>query len=569
MLYSHNNKTCTRARARARMGFQRLRCWVLLQSVMTQWGESVPFTVEVVPQIAPSSPRVYDVDSQYNGSVADALTAVAKANLPGAAVVLGAKQYAVTEHLLVPPGTSIRGAGAAATTITFTLAPPRRGEPAAAFEMSSNTSLRDFGVVISPATTHNELVVVDFSGKIGLVAQRLSIVMAQKNVGMAFQLQATGFEVLDNNITQAGACGRSSARSIFLHQAQHGRVAGNVVRWNCNAFASDISDNVVLEDNDFTCIATGAINSGTYISTYDLYRHPSSKWWAVSRNNFSRPLNSSADSWQFHETLTTDAPHSYNMGFVEEIIDVNGTAAVVLGSRMVPPAGATLVALGGSGAGQFRLVTGKLPAPYVNTYTIKSPFDGWLLPQKTMVAALPTAAQKLIVGNSFTGTSVVQWFGDTILGVHADNTFKSCNARSGIGGLETGGALQVGALCYKGAPGQVFFTEYLGNTMVDSDGMVLTDNFDNDQMNDCGSRGWFPGPWIQWATSRRNSFSGVSELARYDANKTTPRCGAFILRAMKGYNSTDVIAEDTSFDCPAGMLPGGYDVVGCSHCTIR
>ena len=85
-----------------------------------------------------------------------------------------------------------------------------------------------------------------------------------------------------------------------------------------------------------------------------------------------------------------------------------------------------------------------------------------------MVAALPTAAQKLIVGNTFIGTSVVQWFGDTILGVHADNTFQSCNARTGIGGLMIGGALQVGALCYKGAPGQVFFTEYLGNTMIDS-----------------------------------------------------------------------------------------------------
>ena len=38
---------------------------------------------------------------------------------------------------------------------------------------------------------------------------------------------------------------------------------------------------------------------------------------------------------------------------------------------------------------------------------------------------------------------------------------------------------------------------------------------------------------------------------------------------MKGYNSTDVIAEGTTFGCPAGMLAGGYDVVGCNHCTLR
>lgn len=545
-----------------------------LQTVVTQWGSSEAFAVEVVPAIAPASLRhVYDVDAQFNGSLAEALMAVAKATVTdaGATVMLGAKEYAVTDHLLVPAGTSIKGHGSDVTVLTFTLAAPKRGEPAAAFEMSSNTSLSDFGVVIAPETTHSELVVVDFNGKIGLVAQRLSIVMKQANVGMAFQIQATGFEVLDNNLTQSGNCSRSEARVIYLHQAEHGRVAGNRVQWNCAAFASDISDNVVLEDNSFTCIAEGPINGGTFLATYDLYRHASSKWWAVSRNNFSRPLDSSSDSWQFHETLTTDAPHSYNMGYVQQSLTVNGTAAVMLGSRMVPPAGATLVALGGSGAGQTRLVTGKLPPPYVNTYTIKSAFDGWLEPQKTMVAALPTAAQKLIVGNTFTGTSVVQWFGDTILGVHADNTFTRCNARTGIGGLELGGALQVGALCYKGAPGQVFFTEYLGNTMIDSDGMALVDNFDNTQMNDCASRGWFPGPWIQWATSRRNSFSGISALAKYDANatKSTPRCGAFVLRAMKGYNSTDVIAEDTTFGCPAGMLPGGYDVVGCTHCAIR
>jgi hypothetical protein len=164
---------------------------------------------------------------------------------------------------------------------------------------------------------------------------------------------------------------------------------------------------------------------------------------------------------------------------VEELYTVNGTAAVRLGSRLRPPPGATVVALGGSGAGQLRLVTGRLPAPHGNAYTLSAPFDGWLRPNETKVAALPTAAKKLIVGNTFVGTSVVQWFGDTLYGVHADNTFRSCNARTGIGGLMIGGALQAGALCYKGAPGQIFFTEYLGNTLIDSDGIVLVSDCDH------------------------------------------------------------------------------------------
>jgi hypothetical protein len=120
-----------------------------------------------------------------------------------------------------------------------------------------------------------------------------------------------------------------------------------------------------------------------------------------------------------------------------------------------------------------------ISAPHGNAYTLSAPFDGWLRPNETKVAALPTAAKKLIVGNTFVGTSVVQWFGDTLYGVHADNTFRSCNARTGIGGLMIGGALQAGALCYKGAPGQIFFTEYLGNTLIDSDGIVLVSDCDH------------------------------------------------------------------------------------------
>ena len=101
-----------------------------------------------------------------------------------------------------------------------------------------------------------------------------------------------------------------------MHAAQQGLIAGNNVEWNCAAWSADISDNVVVEDNSFTCIANGSVNGGTYIATYDLYRHPSAKWWSVARNTFSRPLESTPDSWQFHETITTDAPHSYNMGYV-------------------------------------------------------------------------------------------------------------------------------------------------------------------------------------------------------------------------------------------------------------
>ena len=270
---------------------------------------------------------------------------------------------------------------------------------------ASNCSLRDFGVVIDKQTTHHGLVVVDFSGQFGLIATRLHIDMQQPNVGSAFHVQSRGFEIINNTMYQSGNCTRSQSRVIYMHGSDHGVIAGNTVDWNCAAWSADVSDNVIVENNTFACIAKGPINGGTFIATYDLYHHPSSKWWAVSRNTFSRPVNSTPDSWQFHETITTDAPHSYNMGYIEQIYTVNGTAAVKLGARLRPPVGATIVALGGSGSGQYRLVTGKLPGPYINTYTLSSSFDGWLRPNITKVAALPTAAQKLVVGNSFIGAN--------------------------------------------------------------------------------------------------------------------------------------------------------------------
>lgn len=110
---------------------------MFVQSVVTEWGTSDNFTIEIVSVSKPPPTQIFDVDASYNGSIPMALAAVAKAALPSgmAEVVLGAKAYTITEHLAVPAGTSIKGAGATATTLTFSLRPPRRGEPGAAFEM--------------------------------------------------------------------------------------------------------------------------------------------------------------------------------------------------------------------------------------------------------------------------------------------------------------------------------------------------------------------------------------------------------------------------------------------------
>ena len=135
-----------------------------------------------------------------------------------------------------------------------------------------------------------------------------------------------------------------------------------------------------------------------------------------------------AQNWNEKETITTDGPHSYNMGFVEEITN-NGTA-VRLSPRMFPPSGATLLVLGGPGAGQTRLVTGRNASGGPHAYTLERPFDGFLVPNVSKLAALPTVGKKLIIGNAFHNTEVVQYYANNIRDVTADNVVVNVGNRA-------------------------------------------------------------------------------------------------------------------------------------------
>ena len=131
-----------------------------------------------------------------------------------------------------------------------------------------------------------------------------------------------------------------------MNLVQHGVIASNIIEWKCAAFGSDISDSVVMEDNTLNCTeeSAAALNAGNYISVYNLHSHPSSRFWSVARNKFIRPPSvfQSPHNWQFCETLTTDAPHSFNMGHVVEVMERSNASqppAVRLSARMGPPTG--------------------------------------------------------------------------------------------------------------------------------------------------------------------------------------------------------------------------------------
>ena len=56
--------------------------------------------------------------------------------------------------------------------------------------------------------------------------------------------------------------------------------------------------------------------------------------------------------------------------------------------------------------------------------------------------------QKIIAGNHFIWGEVAQFYGNTLLGVFADNLFESCNVLRGGGNAN--GALQGTGECYHG-----------------------------------------------------------------------------------------------------------------------
>ena len=172
--------------------------------------------------------------------------------------------------------------------------------------------------------------------------------------------------------------------------------------------------------------------------------------------------------------------------------------------------------------------------------------------------------KKLVVGNSFHRSQVVQYYANNVLDVTADNSFAQCAAKGDSG---FNGPIQVQGLCYKGAPGQIVFMEVLGNTLIDSDGIVISDNFD---VKGC----FYPGPWVRGAVVRRNTIAGISFLARFQANMSNasaPRCGAVVQAAARGGpNSSDLVAEHQDFHCPPGMLDGGgNNLSACDHCLVR
>ena len=213
-------------------------------------------------------------------------------------------------------------------------------------------------------------------------------------------------------------------------------------------------------------------------------------------------------------------------------------------------AGASAVVVAGPGAGQWRTVVER---PNTTSVVLSAPFDEHVQIGASRVAIMASVGGKIVAGNSWRWGSVVQEFGSTLTGVFADNSFfNENNAGADSGAVD--GSLTGFGLCYGSEPQSMFFVEYTGNTMVDSNGISLHDASPNAQCNST-----YPGPYIRWAVIRGNSISGV-------AASNPGICGSV---NATNPGTSDLLVELNTFGCPPGnLLPNDGLNIAAAHSVV-
>eukprot|EP00038_Savillea_parva_P015167 m.219062 g.219062 ORF g.219062 m.219062 type:complete len:317 (-) comp30322_c0_seq1:122-1072(-) len=307
---------------------------------------------------------------------------------------------------------------------------------------------------------------------------------------------------------------------------------------------------------------------------YDWRTRPISRFYSFARNTLSRPpyVPGNEQNWDQRETLTTDGSGAYGTGTA---VSVQGTSIHLSWNQYVSPplVGCTIMVLQGPGSGQHRTV---VAVGSVNgSMVMDAPLDDWVALEggptaPSVFVVVSSFGSKLIVGNHFNWTEVVQWYGNTVRGVIADNTITNANVH---GGTRQRGTISVVGECYHGSD-PVFYTETLRNHMVNSDGIGIRDSAAPNGPGPCAG---YRGPWVRWSVVRANAIRGISVVSWNESNMTgmPPACGSVYLYSTNVVNmSTDIVGEHDQFECPpqGNTSTSGYhigDDGGCSHCVQR
>eukprot|EP00045_Choanoeca_perplexa_P010870 m.112858 g.112858 ORF g.112858 m.112858 type:complete len:743 (+) comp15422_c0_seq1:1217-3445(+) len=537
----------------------------------TGFGSSPPFTLIVTPAEAPWQVQNVNVEKDHNGNITAALAAIVPQPKVNYRVALGAKTYSLITRLTVPNNTALFGQGEGVTTIVFTL--PEDIHDGHMIDGLSHWSVSDMSIRVESAAAGQAVINMQHGG-VNFTLHHTNITMLQRNVSNAVAIFGSGFEIYDNTLAQLGEClwspyGPGSDRSNFQYSvtmymvnATDGHVYNNQGYWNCSWMDLDVSNRVVVENNTIACVKKATLPHGNSISGYQWQQYPSSEFWYYVRNTMSRPANNSKTNWVQRETLTTDGSGAWGTGHMTPTkVLPNGQAEVTVAwlvEANAPKAGTRALVVSGPGMGQHRKILGYDEAS--KTLTLNAPFDEHV-GEGSLVSVVSSFGSKVIAGNTFVWAEVVQWYGNTLRGVHSDNVFQDCNVQPGGG--DYAGALQGVGECYHGT-GENYYTEFYGNTLVNSDGIILSDDNQNTTEPECAA---FMGPWLRWNVVRRNAISGLSQASK-SVNASSPSCGAVQLRSPQRV-STDIVIEANGFTCPApGVLPEHGVVVGnCQHCV--
>lgn len=522
--------------------------------IQTPWG-TAPLPILVAP-VSDAGPvlKIISVDTDANGNITNALT-MAENNLPGySLVVLGAHPYSLNTPLLIPANTVLTGTNPTESVLLFNFS---NGVTGAITGNSSNWGINSFTIVITAATPGTPVVTMLHNTN-NFTAWNMNITMIQFNVSNAFRIEGSNFDIYNNYIEQAGVClwpptddntNFQASVTLYMENAQNGAFRSNTLLWHCSAFDMDIVSRIIFEDNTITCTDPGVIPHGNSISFYNYAMNPENQGIFYGHNIQSRPANNNRTDWAFHETVTTDGPGGYGAG---KVTGVNGDVVYMEGLLgHSSPVGATAIVVAGPGVGQYRAVVNYTSNISV---TLNAPFDAHVEIGESVVAVVATVGSHIISGNSFTWGSVVQAFGVWITGLFVDNTFMNQNnAFADSGAID--GSLTGFGLCYGDGPQSLFYAEYTGNNMTNSNGISLHDNSPDQQCNNS-----FVGPYIRWVVVRNNTIGGV-------AASNPGSCGT-----VNSTNSltTDIVSERNVFDCPPGnALYGNGSNIYAQHSIVN
>ena len=309
-------------------------------------------------------------------------------------------------------------------------------------------------------------------GGVDVELRNINITLLQNNVSNAVQLESQRLHVHQSSFNQAGLClwgpngGVHDATTDFYHSTtvkfnnvNYGWFHHNDIAWNCSAFDLDVSRHFVFEDNTVHALQSGALPHGNSISNYNWRQYPHSHHWVFAHNTQTRPPHNDPHNWAFHESVTTDGSGGWGAGVITSV-DANTQAitALGLGVEKLSPIGARAVVVAGPGAGQSAIVVGVL-----DNHTVLLDNHLRVVVGESVISVLAHCGHSMIVGNTWAWGMVVQWFGNILHGVIADNNFANMNVCStGYGCKDGDGALESFGLCYGAQPQSSFFNEFRG-----------------------------------------------------------------------------------------------------------